>query len=239
MSDRRTFIKNGGALLASVPLAAMSAEESQVSARKGKVLLLNGSPHLAGCVYTDLTVIAKTLAEENIESEIYQLGPRPVRGCIGCFKCGEKGKCVFSDTLLEVFLSKLDAADGLIVGSPVYYAGPNGSLCAFLDRACLSGGRYFSGKFAAAVVNARRGGCSAAFDRLNKYFTILNMSVVSSSYWNQTHGLTPEQVLKDLEGMQVLRTLARNMAQLIRDRKAAGDKLTLPTESKISTNFIR
>lgn len=240
MSDRREFIRNGAVALATAVVAgAASAEPKSAETMKGRVLLLNGSPHLNGCTYTDLSVIAETLAEEGVESEIYQLGPRPVRGCIGCFQCGKKGKCVFSDELLEGFLEKLDKADGLVIGSPVYYAGPNGSLCAFLDRASFSGGRFFRGKFGAAIVNARRAGCTAALDRLNKYLNYHCMPIVSSKYWPMTHGMTPEEVRKDLEGMQILRTLARNMAQLIRERKATGDHLTLPTEPHVSTNFIR
>ena len=240
MSDRREFIKVGAAALATTVVAGTAAAETaSAGTKKGRVLLLNGSPHLKGCTYTDLTVIAETLAEEGVESEIYQLGPRPVRGCIGCSQCGKKGKCVFSDELLEGFLAKLDKADGLVVGSPVYYAGPNGSLCALLDRACFSGARYFRGKFGAAIVNARRAGCTAALDRLHKYLNYHCMPLVTSRYWPMTHGTTPEEVRKDLEGMQILRTLARNMAQLIRERKATGDHLTLPTEPNISTNFIR
>lgn len=204
-----------------------------------KVLLLNGSPHEKGCVFTSLSEIAETLKQEGIESEIFWIGNQPVRGCIGCYQCRSgAGTCVFQDALYQNFAAKMKEADGLIVGSPVYYAGPPGSLCAILDRIFFSKSDLFRRKPAACVVNCRRGGASATFDRLNKYFTILEMPVVSSQYWNSTHGTTPEEVKQDLEGLQTMRTLARNMAYALKTRQKADLNQPLQ-EEKIATNFIR
>ncbi len=204
-----------------------------------KVLLLNGSPHSDGCVFTALSEVASVLEKNEIETEIFQLGNKPIRGCIACQKCREEGAsgCVFKDEIYNSFLSKMRASDGFIVGTPVYYAGPAGSLCAFLDRVFYSGGSVFIGKPAACVVNCRRGGASAAFDRLNKYFTISRMPVVSSQYWNSTHGFTPDEVRQDLEGLQTMRTLGDNMAFLL--RSIAEGKVARPEpEPWIMTNFI-
>ena len=204
-----------------------------------KVLLVNGSPHENGCVFTSLSEIAETLKQEGIESEIFWIGNQPVRGCIGCYQCRtNEGSCVFPDELYQKFSDKMKDSDALIIGSPVYYAGPPGSLCAILDRMFFSAAHLFKRKPAACIVNCRRGGASSTFDRLNKYFTILEMPVVSSQYWNSTHGRTPEDVLKDLEGLQTMRTLARNMAQLLKSVKIA-DLPTPAQEEKIATNFIR
>lgn len=204
-----------------------------------KVLLINGSPHERGCTYTALREIADTLGKEGIESEIFSLGKKPVAGCIACGFCGEHGKCVFDDAVNDV-LARIDSFAGIIVGSPVYYAGPSGQLTAFLDRLFYAG-RDFSGKPGAAVVSCRRGGASAAFDRLNKYFTIARMPIVSSQYWNQVHGNTPDEVLRDEEGLQTMRTLAREMAWLLRCIEAgrkAGVARPEPEPVK-RTNFIR
>ncbi len=203
-----------------------------------KVLLVNGSPHAYGCVYTSLTEIAETLKTEDVDSEIFWIGNRAVQGCIACFECRNGHEhCVFQDDLYLNFTSKMKEADAIIIGAPVYYAGPPGSLCAILDRVCFSAGEYFKRKPAACVVNCRRGGASAAFDRLNKYFTILEMPVISSQYWNSTHGFTPDEVRKDSEGLQTMRTLARNMAHYLKSMEKSA--LPLPMqEERISTNFI-
>jgi multimeric flavodoxin WrbA len=203
-----------------------------------KVLLVNGSPHEKGCVYTALTEIADTLKSEGLDSEIFWIGNRPVQGCIGCWQCREKGTCAFQDELYTGFIEKMKNSDGIIIGSPVYYAGPNGSLCALLDRVFFSGSEFLRRKPGACVVNCRRGGSSAAFDRLNKYFTILQMPVVSSQYWNSTHGTTPEEVKEDEEGLQTMRTLARNMAYLLKSNAVSGIGLP-PSEPLLRTNFIR
>ena len=174
-----------------------------------------------------------------MESEILYLGTKPVAGCIACGKCFQTGRCVFDDKVNEV-LEKLDEYDGIVVGSPVYYAGPTGQLCAFLDRLFFCSERRMAGKLGAAVVSCRRGGASAAFDRLNKYFTICNMTVAGSQYWNQVHGFTPEDVRKDEEGLQTMRTLAQNMAWLLKNGDAGKARgISVPIyEARINTNFI-
>lgn len=206
-----------------------------------KVLLFNGSPNAHGCTYTALKEVAKTLEEEGIEAEIIQLGTAPIGGCLGCGFCrmGDK-KCVQKDIVNEI-LPKLDETDGFIFGSPVHFAGASGALTSFMDRLFYAGGNKFRLKPAAAVVSARRGGTTATFDQINKYFTIRQMPVVSSQYWNMVHGNTPEEVMQDAEGLQTMRVLARNMAYLLRCMamaNAAG--LPLPKEEpQAVTNFIR
>ena len=180
------------------------------------VLLLNGSPNAEGCTFTALTEIAAALKAENITSEIFQLGKKPVRGCVACGVCGERGECAFQDDALPALVEAVKRADALVIGSPVYYAGPNGALCALLDRLFFSAGSLLKFKPGAAVVSCRRGGASASFDRLNKYFTINQMPVVSSQYWNSVHGFTPDDVRKDAEGLQTMRTLAHNLARMLR-----------------------
>ena len=180
------------------------------------VLLLNGSPNAEGCTFTALSEIAATLKEENVTSEIFQLGKKPVRGCIACGTCRERGECAFQDDALPALVEAVKRADALVIGSPVYYAGPNGALCALLDRLFFSAGSLLKFKPGAAVVSCRRGGASASFDRLNKYFTINQMPIVSSQYWNSVHGFTPEDVRKDAEGLQTMRTLAHNLARMLR-----------------------
>ncbi len=204
-----------------------------------KVLLINGSPNEHGCTYTALKEIADTLAKNDVESEILYLGKKPIAGCIACGKCAGTGRCVFNDKVNEV-LEKLDAYGGIVVGSPVYYAGPAGQLCAFLDRLFYCGGNRMAGKLAASVVSCRRGGASAAFDRLNKYFGISNMHIVGSQYWNQVHGFTPDDVRKDEEGLQTMRTLAQNMAWLLKSLQA-GQRQNVPFpqyEERMRTHFI-
>lgn len=203
-----------------------------------KVLLVNGSPNKEGCTYTALSEVANTLESKGIETEIFHIGKKAVQGCIACGRCYETGKCAFNDELYNKFIDLAKEADGIIIGSPVYYAGPNGSLCALLDRAFYSGSKHFTNKPAAAVVSCRRGGASSAFDRLNKYFTINQMPVVASQYWNSVHGRTPDDVKQDLEGLQTMRTLANNMTWMIKTIKDS--KYELPErENKIATNFIR
>ncbi|MEG6613643.1 flavodoxin family protein [Pseudoclostridium thermosuccinogenes] len=205
-----------------------------------KVILVNGSPHAKGCTFTALTEVAETLMENGIETEIMQLGTQPISGCLGCGSCIKTGKC-FIDDVVNVFLSKAGEADGFVFGSPVHYAAASGHLTSFLDRVFFGKSALFAYKPGAAVVSCRRGGASAAFDQINKYFTINNIPVVSSQYWNQVHGNTPEEVKQDLEGMQTMRTLGRNMAWLLKCIEA-GKKSGIPLperEPKINTNFIR
>ncbi|MCH5205147.1 MAG: flavodoxin family protein [Oscillospiraceae bacterium] len=205
-----------------------------------KVILVNGSPNEKGCTYTALCEAEKALNKNGIETELFWIGKTPISGCMGCGGCAKLGKCVVSDSVNE-FVEKAASADGFIFGSPVHYAAASGALSSFMDRAFYSGKPKFVGKPAAAVVSCRRGGASAAFDEINKYFTITSMPIVSSQYWNQVHGNTPEQVLKDEEGLQTMRTLANNMAWLLKcieAGRAAG--ITFPeSEPVIRTNFIR
>ncbi len=205
-----------------------------------KILLLNGSPNENGCTYTALCEVAGTLEKNGVETEIYQIGKKPVAGCIACRKCRETGKCVFNDGVNELG-ARLGEFDGIVVGSPVYYAGPSGQVCSFLDRLFFSAGGKLTGKLAASVVSCRRGGASAAFDRLNKYYTINNMNVVGSQYWNQVHGNAPEEVRRDEEGLQTMRTLGENMAWLLRNIEAgkAAGVAPVQREAPIATNFIR
>lgn len=205
-----------------------------------KIILVNGSPNKEGCTYTALREVAKTLEHEGIETEIFQLGNKPVSGCIACHKCSELGRCAISDRVNE-FVDAAQNADGFIFGSPVHYASAGGSIVSFMDRVFYSGSAAFYLKPAAAVVSARRGGTTAAFDQLNKYFTISQMPVISSQYWNMVHGSSPEDVNKDLEGLQIMRTLGRNMAWFLKCKEAAAKAgVPLPErERKIYTNFIR
>jgi len=204
-----------------------------------KALLINGSPHANGCTFTALSIVAEELQKNGIETEIVHIGNKDIRGCIACGKCAELGHCVFNDMVNEV-APKFEQADGLVVGSPVYYAGPNGTLTNLLDRLFFSTPFDKRMKVGAAVVSARRGGTTAAFDRLNKYFTISEMPIVSSRYWNMVHGHTPEDVMKDEEGVQIMRILGRNMAFLIRAITAERERKGLPEKEVVSyTNFIR
>lgn len=208
-----------------------------------KVLLVNGSPNREGCTYTALCEVADTLRAEGIEAEIVHIGTKPIAGCLGCRRCRELGRCVFDDVVNEV-LARLDEFDGYVFGSPVFFASANGAMTAFMDRLFIAEGATGKNAFylkpAAAVVSARRGGNTATFDQLNKYFTIRQMPVVSSQYWNMVHGYTPDDVRRDLEGMQTMRTLARNMAYLLRCIEAGRrEGVPLPLrEPRVSTNFI-
>jgi len=204
------------------------------------VLLINGSPHEKGCTYTALSEVAGPLEAQGIATNIFHIGDEPIRECTGCGGCFTSGYCVHKDDAVNTCVDLAAAADGLVVGSPVYYSGPNGSLCAFLDRMFFGKSARYAYKPAAAVVNCRRGGASAAFDRLNKYFTISSMPVVSSQYWNATHGTTPDEVRQDLEGMQIMRTLGRNMAWLLKCIEAAKGVVPYPEEEpRVWTNFVR
>lgn len=205
------------------------------------VLLINGSPHKEGCTYTALREVADTLEQNGVTTEMLHIGVKPIAGCIACGKCREMGKCVFNDDDVNDVIARVSEFDGVVVGSPVYYAGPSGQLTAFLDRMFYASSGKWAGKLGAAVVSCRRGGASAAFDRLNKYFTIGCMHVVSSQYWNQVHGFTPDDVRQDLEGLQTMRTLGSQMAWLLQCIEAGREKgIEMPKpETPIRTNFIR
>lgn len=206
-----------------------------------KVLLINGSPHPKGCTFTALSTVATQLEKNGVESQMIQIGSKVIRGCIACGKCKDTGYCIFKDDPVNEVIDLLRAADGVVVGSPVYYAGPNATLCALLDRVFFMKSVPYAFKPAAAVVSCRRGGASASFDRLNKYFTIARMPVVSSQYWNSVHGNNAEEVVQDKEGMQTMRTLGDNMAWLVKciaAGKAAGINTPAP-EPWDATNFIR
>lgn len=202
-----------------------------------KVLLINGSPHSNGCTATALNEMINILEDEGIETKLIHVGNKNIRGCISCNSCSQKGRCVFDDMVNET-AAEFESADGLIVGSPVYYGSPNGTLLSFLDRLFYSTPFSKQMKVGAAVVSCRRGGNTASFDVLNKYFTISGMPVASGTYWNQVHGFTSEDVLKDKEGLQTMRNLARNMAFLIKSIGDDKEKYGLPeTERKYFTSF--
>lgn len=206
-----------------------------------KILLINGSPHEKGCTYTALKEVEDKLQELGVESEILWLGVSPMQDCISCGKCSEIGKCVFDD-LVNKTAASWSEFDGMVVGSPVYYGGPNGRVTSFLDRLMFSmGSDKFAGKIASAVVSCRRGGASAAFERLNMYFQMTNMVVATSQYWNQVHGFTPDDVVKDAEGLQTMRTLAENIAWLLKNINAGKQNgVEKPTyEPFTPTHFIR
>ncbi|WP_186429040.1 flavodoxin family protein [Clostridium sp. BSD9I1] len=206
-----------------------------------KVLLINGSPKARGCTYTALNEVASALENDGIETEIFHVGTNPIRGCMACGGCSTNNDmCVFSDDTVNIALEKAKDADGFIFGSPVHYAGASGQITSFLDRFFYAG-NDFQYKPGAAIVSCRRGGSTAAFEQLNKYFTISNMPVVSSQYWNMVHGNTPEEVKQDLEGMQTMRTLGKNMAWLLKCINAGKETgVTLPEkEPRAVTNFIR
>lgn len=207
-----------------------------------KVLLINGSPKAQGCTYTALTEVAHELEKESIETQIFHIGNNPIRGCIGCGSCKANNRCVFNDDSLNKVIEIAEHCDGFIFGSPVHYASASGGITSFLDRLFYAyGSRFLANKPGAAIISCRRGGATAAFEQLNKYFTMSNMPVVSSQYWNMVHGSTPEQVKQDLEGMQTMRTLGKNMAWLLKCIEAGKNAgIPLPDrETKIFTNFIR
>ncbi len=187
-----------------------------------KVLLLNGSPRKNGCTFTALTEVANTLQNEEIEAEIFHIGAETIHGCIGCGRCRSgAGKCVAFDDVVNEVAEKAKAADGLIIGSPVYYASPNGTLMSALDRLFFSNGKSLAYKPGAAVLSARRAGATSAFDAINKYFSISNMPIVSSRYWNMVFGMTPEAIKADEEGLLIMQTLGKNMAWMLKSLEAA------------------
>lgn len=204
-----------------------------------KVILINGSPNAKGCTYTALDEVSKTLKSEGIETEIIHVGHKDIRGCIGCRQCKTKGKCVFNDIVNDI-APKFKECDGIVIGSPVYFASANGTLVSFIDRLFYSMTADKTMKVGAAVVSCRRGGNSATFDELNKYFTISQMPIASSQYWNMVHGNSPEEVQQDLEGLQTMRTLGKNMAFLIKSIQLGKKEFGLPEKEEHKfTNFIR
>ena len=212
-----------------------------------KVLMLNGGVREDGCTYTALAEIGKTLEKEGIDYEIFFIGNEPIRDCTGCRACGKEKKCVYTENgdIVNAFMEKAKEADGFVFGSPVYFAHPTGRILSFLDRAFYSnyGGTddALAFKPGASIVSARRGGTTASFDVLNKYFTIKQMPIVSSTYWNMVHGNTPEEVLRDTEGIQTMRNIAHNMAWLLKSIEA-GKKAGVPmpeTQKGARTNFIK
>lgn len=204
-----------------------------------KVLMLNGSPRVGGNTSAALAEMEKIFAQEGVETEIVQIGSKNIRGCIACCSCYETGKCVFDD-IVNTLAPKFEACDGLVVASPVYYASANATLIAALDRLFYSSHFNKAMKVGASVAVARRGGCSATFDELNKYFTISGMPIASSQYWNSVHGGTPGQAAEDAEGLQTMRTLARNMTFLMKSIALGKEVFSLPEkETPQRTNFIR
>ncbi|MDR2885698.1 MAG: flavodoxin family protein [Rikenellaceae bacterium] len=204
-----------------------------------KVLLINGSPRKKGNTFLALSQAAKALEAEGIKTGIVSIGAKAVQGCIACNKCAESGRCVFKDELYNEVREKLSDADGLIIGSPTYYAGPNGSLCALLDRVFYSCGPLLRHKPGAAVAVCRRGGASTTFERLNKYFSITHMPIVPSQYWNIAYGHAPGEVSQDAEGLQTMRTLGRNMAWMIKNLKNGEQAPPVAEGERMRTNFIR
>ena len=205
-----------------------------------KVLLVNGGPHEKGCTYTALEEVSKTLQKNGIETEIIWLGVNPIAGCIGCNACLKTGKC-FRNDIVNEFIEKSKEADGFVFGTPVHFASSAGSLTSFMDRVFYGRGDLFKNKPACCVVSCRRGGATATFDQINKYFSICNMPIVTSQYWNQVHGTNPDEVRKDEEGMQTMRTLGNNMAWLLKCIDVAKKNgVEYPENEKaVKTNFVR
>lgn len=206
-----------------------------------KVLLINGSPKANGCTFTALSEIAKTLNAENIETEIAQLGNKPIQDCIDCGGCAGKGKCVFSDDVINDLIEKAKSADGFVFGTPVYFAHPSGRMLSAMDRLFYAGGKNFEHKPAAVIASARRAGTTATLDAISKHLGITQMPVISSTYWNMVHGNTPEEIKQDLEGMQTMKNVALNMAWILKCIEAGKQAgiLAPQTEKIIRTNFIR
>lgn len=205
-----------------------------------KILLVNGSPHRHGCTDKALEYVALGAADEGVESEVFWLGAKPIAGCMGCGACKSKGACAFDDVVNEL-AAKADEADGIVLGTPVHYAAASGQITSAIHRLFYSHGAALRGKVGAAVVSCRRGGAASAFDQLNKYFSINQMPIATSRYWNQVHGNTPEEVEQDQEGIDVMRQLGRNMAWLVKCIKAGeAAGIGMPTSvSNSHTNFIR
>ena len=258
--DRRDFIKKSalatvGSLLMASPLGRLVAKtnesdlenepneqvnEPQNTDKKMKVLLINGSPHRKGNTFAALTEMAKTLEQQGIEAEIVQIGVKPIRGCIACGQChmNALGKCIFDDDVCNGIIEKLEGADALVVGSPVYYGQPNGSLLSLMQRMFYAAGKHVQNKPAAAVCVCRRGGATAAFQTLTMPFQMMNMPVVTSQYWNIVYGAAPGEAELDTEGMQTMRTLANNMAWLLK-KIHTGDPDYPEREAMKGMNFIR
>lgn len=206
-----------------------------------KVLLINGSSRKE-CTYTALSKVAESLNDEGIETEIINLGGTPVRDCIGCKMCAKNGnaRCVFNDDIVNTIIEKAEESDGFVFGTPVYYAHPSGRILSVLDRAFYAGKKAFEFKPGASIISARRGGTVASFDVLNKYFTINQMSIVSSTYWNNVHGNNKEEVLQDLEGMQTMYNLGKNMAWILKCIESGKqNNINKPVNKTVKTNFIR
>ena len=205
-----------------------------------KVILINGSPNEFGCTYTGLKEIAEVLNGRNIDTEMIWIGSDPVAGCTGCYACTHTGRCRYDDKV-NYIIEQLDDIDGIVVGSPVYYASAAGQISAFLDRLFAAGGKGMAGKVGAAIASCRRAGSTVTLDQLHKYFSISAMPIATSQYWNMIHGNTPEEVKQDLEGMQIMRHLGENIAWLISCIKAGKDAgISAPVrEPRVSTNFIR
>lgn len=206
-----------------------------------KVILVNGSPHKTGCTFTALSEVEAELNKCGVETEIFWCGIKPIMGCIGCGKCGESKRCWYDKDTVNAFLEKVASADGFVFGSPIHYAGPSGFLKPFMDRAFMRKGDLYVNKPAASVVSCRRGGATAGFDDINRFFSINSMPIITSQYWNQVHGNTPDEVRQDAEGMQTMRRLAQNMAWMLKNIEA-GKAAGVPSpsvETRVATNFIR
>lgn len=206
-----------------------------------KVLLFNGSPRANGCTFTALSEIASVLNAQGIETEILQIGNKPIQDCIGCNGCTDKGKCVFSNDCVNEWIEKAKSADGFVFGTPVYYAHPSGRILSAMDRLFYAGGNAFEHKPAAVIASARRAGTTATLDSISKYLGIAEMPVISSTYWNMVYGNTPEQTKQDLEGMQTMRNIGANMAWILKCIEAGKQSgINVPqTEKSAWTNFIR
>lgn len=203
-----------------------------------KVLLINGSPHEKGCTWAALDEMVKTFEKEGVETELIHIGSKAIRGCISCGKCSELGKCIFDDDPVNEVAKKFETADGIVIGSPVYFASPNGTLISLMDRLMYSTSFSKHMKVGAAVVSCRRGGNTATFDVLNKYFSISGMPIATSTYWNQVHGFTADDVMKDKEGLQTMRNLAHNMTFLMKAISDAKTKYGMPACEKTAfTSF--
>jgi len=206
-----------------------------------KVLLINGSSRKE-CTYTALSKVAESLNEEGVETEIINIGGNPIRDCIGCGMCAKNGnhRCIFNDDVVNEIIEKAEKSDGFVFGSPVYYAHPSGRILSVLDRTFYAGKKAFEFKPGASIISARRGGTVASFDVLNKYFTINQMPIVSSTYWNNVHGNKKEEVVQDLEGMQTMYNLGKNMAWLLKCIESGKqNNIETPKNKDVKTNFIR
>lgn len=239
MTSRRTFISQLGLAGGALAAAALGEEtlNAASSAAKPRVLLVNGSPHLEGCTYTALSLVAEELQAAGMDTEIYYLGPGPFHDCIACGRCRKTpGRCVLKGDCVNELIEKARAAQGFVFGSPVYYGHPSGRLLSVMDRAFYAASGAFAGKPAAAVASSRRAGSLATLDAIQKHFTISQMPVISSFYWNEVHGNSPQEVLQDAEGVTIMRQLGRNLARAV---KAYAAEPPAPPVDRAITNFIR